>query len=77
MKKKIIIFICITVGILFILPSRTLAEEKITQEDIIRQQQDSLNISNFINEAEKYSDEVFEDIDFNELFNMALTRKYR
>ena len=77
MKKKIIVFICIVIGVIFIMPSRTLAEENITQEDIIKQQQDTLNISDFINDAKKYCSDSFEEVNFGELFNMALTRKYR
>ena len=76
MIKKIIVLIVIIVGILFIMPSKPLAES-ITQDDIIQNQQESLNISNFINEAKKYSNNVFEDVDFNELFKSAISRKLR
>lgn len=73
--KKDIIFIIITVIILmFFLPSLTLAkEEELSTSDIISSQKESLNISNFINEAKKYSEDAFNDIDYNELLTSAIS----
>lgn len=41
--------------------------------EIISSQMDSLNISSFIKEGEKYSKEVFPEIDINELLNSAIS----
>jgi stage III sporulation protein AE len=43
------------------------------QSEILESQQETLNISSFIEEAKKYSANVYKDIDFNELFNLAIT----
>ena len=45
----------------------------ISSTDILESQVDSLNISQFINEAKKYSSDVFDDINFSDLFNSALS----
>ena len=47
--------------------------ETIEQSEILESQQETLNISSFIEEAKKYSANVYKDIDFNELFNLAIT----
>jgi len=51
------------------------AETKVDTDAILQSQQDSLNISSFLNEADRYTHSVFEDIDINELFTSALTGK--
>lgn len=43
-----------------------------TEEDVINSQMDSFNISNFINEANKYTEDILEDIDIGELLNNAI-----
>ena len=48
-------------------------EEQISQEEIIESQQDNLGIDSFIEEADKYTSEVYEDIDIGELFSSAIT----
>lgn len=50
-------------------------EEAVSQEEILKSQQDSLGISSFVKEAQKYTQNTFEDIDINELFTQAITGK--
>lgn len=69
--KKIIIFLII---LLLFIPSFTYAsDESISTEDILESQQDSLNINSFIEEADKYTGEIYEDIDMGELFSSAIS----
>ncbi|MGN1270227.1 MAG: stage III sporulation protein AE [Clostridia bacterium] len=67
--------ICILI-ILFlaILTSYSFATETIS-EDVLSSQQEELNISSFIKEAQKYTENTFEDININELFTSAITGK--
>ena len=44
-----------------------------SEQKILNSQQDSLNISGFIKEAEKYTESTFEDIKLSDLFTSALT----
>lgn len=48
-------------------------ENSISTEDILKSQQDSLNINSFIEEADKYTEEIYTDIDMGELFSSAIT----
>ena len=41
-------------------------------EEILESQKDSLNISSFIKEADKYTEEAFPELDINELLNSAI-----
>lgn len=43
-----------------------------TEDDVINSQMDSFNISNFIDEANKYSNDILKDIDIQELLNNAI-----
>lgn len=43
-----------------------------TEDDVINSQMDSFNISNFINEANKYTEDILEDVDIGELLNNAI-----
>lgn len=47
-------------------------ENNTSQEDILYSQQDSLNISGFIKEAQKYTQDTFEDLNVSELFSSAI-----
>lgn len=69
MKK---IFIILLLLIFLIYPSFCYADET-SQEDVITSQKESVNISKFIEEAKKYTSNVFEDTDYNELLNSAIT----
>lgn len=44
-------------------------------EDILESQKDSLNLSDFITESQKYADENLEGINIQELLNSAITGK--
>lgn len=72
--KKIVKFIFLICIFVFILSTICLASETDTsQEEILESQQDSLNISSFLEEAQKYTEDTFEDIDIGELFTSAIT----
>ena len=43
-----------------------------TEDDVINSQMNSFNISNFINEANKYTEDILEDVDIGELLNNAI-----
>lgn len=69
MKIKILLLL-----IIICIQTISLAQtETIEQSEILESQQKTLNISSFIEEAKKYSSNVYKDIDFNELFNSAIT----
>ena len=69
MKIKILLLL-----IIICIPTISLAQtETIEQSEILESQQKTLNISSIIEEAKKYSSNVYKDIDFNELFNSAIT----
>ena len=71
MKIKILLLL-----IIICIQTISLAQtETIEQSEILESQQKTLNISSFIEEAKKYSSNVYKDIDFNELFNLAITGK--
>lgn len=70
MKKKLIVFLIV---FFCISPISYAEEETASQEEILSSQQDSLNISSFIKEAEKYTIDTFEDLDLGELFSSAIT----
>ena len=44
-----------------------------SQEEVLESQQNSLNIAGFLEEAQKYTEDIFQDVDMNELFNAAIT----
>ena len=69
MKIKILLLL-----IIICIPTISITQtETIEQSEILESQQETLNISSFIEEAKKYSANVYKDIDFNELFNLAIT----
>ena len=39
----------------------------------MKSQQEALNINSFIQEADKYTQDVYEDLDMGELFTSAIT----
>lgn len=74
--RKIKIILNLILIILLLYPSGCNAENETTevsQEKIIQTQKDSVNIGKFIEEAKKYTSNVFDDIDFSELLNSAIT----
>lgn len=74
--RKIKIILNLILIILLLYPSGCNAENETTevsQEKIIQTQKDSVNIGKFIEEAKKYTSNVFDDIDFSKLLNSAIT----
>ena len=67
MKKTILIFILI-----LIIPTNALAE---TKEEIMSSTQEKFNISGFINQAQEYTGDFFEDMDLSDIFNQAVQGK--
>lgn len=66
MKKLITIF-----AILICIFSTSISKAD-TEDDVINSQMDSFNISNFIDEANKYSNDILKDINIQELLNNAI-----
>ena len=76
MKRNIIIFLIAFIFILSLFCNSQIVyatEDTASQEEILESQQDSLNISSFIEEAQKYTEETFEDLDMGEIFSSAIT----
>jgi len=78
MKKTIIVLINIGL-ILTILVSNVKAldnnknnEDELRKDEIISSQKASLDIGGFINQAKKYTEDIFKDTDYNELLNSAI-----
>lgn len=67
MKKTILIFILI-----LIIPTKVLAE---TEEEIMSSTQEKFNISGFINQAQEYTGDFFDDMDLSDMFNQAVQGK--
>lgn len=67
MKKTILIFILI-----LIIPTNALAER---EEEIMSSTQEKFNISGFINQAQEYTGDFFEDMDLSDIFNQAVQGK--
>ena len=67
MKKIIYIGI-----IIFLLLNLTAPITKANTEETLEEQQEEFGISEFIEEAQNYSGEFFEDIDMNEILNSAI-----
>lgn len=70
-RKFCLKLIILTVFFVFIGTSNTLANETST-EDILESQKDSLNISGFLEEADKYTSDLYRDMDVGEIFNKAI-----
>lgn len=77
MKKNIAVLIVII--ILIFIPNTSNAiennksnENSVNQDDIISSQKASLDIGGFISQAKKYTEDIFEDTDYNELLNSAI-----
>ncbi len=73
MKKIKFIFKLAILTIIFIsIGNISLAEENTTDE-ILESQKDSLNIGGFLEESEKYTEDVYGDINIEDMFNAAVT----
>ena len=70
MKKIVLLLILFIIA----MPHFSYAtEEGLSTEEIMESQQESLDINSFIEEADKYTNDVYEDIDMGELFSSAIT----
>lgn len=69
--KKIVVMILLIFILILIYPNNCLADD-VSTEEIIKSQKESINISKFIQEAKKYTEDVFEDTDYNELLDLAI-----
>lgn len=69
--KKISVLITMVIAFTF-LPNRVVAAEDSTSE-ILKNQQQTFGISDFIKETEKYSKDALDDIDIQNLFNSAIS----
>ena len=70
MKKVILLLI-----ILFVLAPNVVnaSDVSISTNEVLESQQDTLDIDSFIEEADKYTKDVYADIDMGELFSSAIT----
>lgn len=73
MKKLFIIFSAILLFFI-VFPSVSYGEE-VDVDSILESQQNSLNISSFLKEADKYTSSIYDGVDISELFSSALTGK--
>lgn len=71
--KKIFWMIGIVLLLMNFIPCICYAEDSVDTSEILQSQQDSLNISSFLKEVERYTSSIYEDLDVSELFNSALT----
>ena len=70
-QKHLLLIVTI---LILIIPNMVFATENtISTDDILKSQQDSLNINSFIEEADKYTEDIYADIDMGELFSSAIT----
>lgn len=65
MKLRRILLIMVV--LIFIIPSKSLAND-----EILESTEEMLDISSFIKEAQKYTEDVFKDMDFSETFSSAM-----
>ncbi len=63
--KRILLIMAI---LIFIIPYNSLASE-----DILESTQEILDISSFISEAQKYTEDIFDDMNFSEVLNSAMS----
>lgn len=73
MKKKIFILFILLELLIFTFATISFAEEKVSEDEIMETQKNLLNISGFLEEAEKYTKSTFEDLELSDLFNSAIT----
>ena len=70
MKKIIIVLIILLIFIPNVVHA---TNETVSEENIIESQQETLGINSFIDEADKYTKNIYKDIDMGELFSSAIT----
>ena len=73
MKRRVYFFrfIILTIFFLFVNSSIVFAEETGT-EGILESQKNSLNISGFLDEANKYTSDLYGNFDVDDIFNKAI-----
>ena len=69
MKKIMIIFVIVIE--LLIIPDKIIANE-----EILENTEERLNISTFISEAQKYTEDIFDNIDFSELLDSTIKGEF-
>ena len=72
-RRKLYITILSIICICIIPYNVQATEETISSESIMKSQQEALNINSFIQEADKYTQDVYEDLDMGELFTSAIS----
>ena len=76
-KNKLILFNTIFIAVFLVMTNKVIATENlentISEDEIIKAQQENLNIDDFIQEADVYTENVYEDIDIGEIFSSAIT----
>lgn len=75
---KRFIFCIVIFAIIINFQNRSIAtneESKISQDTIIKNQKETLNIDKFISEAHKYTEDIFEDVNYNDILNSAIKGK--
>ena len=75
MSKSIFIKIIISTTILFICIGSFKIVQAVDLEDLIRSQEDSLGITDFIHESNKYTEDYISDGELKKLFKNALSGK--
>ena len=70
MKNKILVLVVL---LLMLFTNISNASDELSQEEIMESQQESLHIDDFIEEAGKYTQDIYSDIDMSELFSSAIT----
>lgn len=73
MKKKIFILFILLELFIFAFTTISFAEENVSEDEIMETQKSLLDISGFLEEAEKYTKSTFEDLELGDLFNSAIT----
>ena len=73
MKKKIFILFILLELFIFAFTTISFAEENVSEDEIMETQKSLLDISGFLEEAEKYTKTTFEDLELGDLFNSAIT----
>ena len=69
MKKIILIFILVLIGLMF--PTQVFAEN----EEIMTSTQEKFNINSFLKDAKEYTGDFFEDVSITDMFNEAVQGK--
>ncbi len=71
MTKKFCVCVCLFVFLVGMVEVQ--ATEDISQEDVIESAKEELHIGSFLEEANRYTREILQDVPISELFNQAIT----